>query len=144
MFFGEFEYAIDEKGRILLPARHRETLGEVVMLARGVDGQINVYPVNAWQELAETVGQQNQARSAVRNISRIVYAASECQIDKQGRIVVPQGLRKFAQLIGDAVIVGLDDHLEIWSRERWDALTGKLLDQGSDISEQMAELGVKL
>jgi MraZ protein len=144
MFFGEFEHTLDDKGRVFLPARHRDELGDVVMLSRGYDGQIDVYPVEAWKKIAETVGQQNQARSAVRDVSRFVFAASECQVDRQGRIVVPPTLRKHAGLNGEVVIIGLNDHLEMWGRDRWDKLTTRLVAEGSNISEQMAELGVKL
>ncbi len=144
MFFGEFEHTLDDKGRVFLPARHREELGEIVMAARGVDGQINIYPVAAWQALAETLGDQNQAHSAVRDMGRITFAASECPVDKQGRIVLPNALRKHAQLDTEVVLVGVKNHLEIWSRENWDRLTSRLLSEGSSISEQMANLGVKL
>ncbi len=144
MFFGEFEHTLDDKGRVFLPARHREELGEVVMAARGVDGQIDIYPVPAWQALAEKVGGENQAHAAVRDMSRIFYAASECPVDKQGRIVLPNALRRHAGLDTEVVLVGVKNHLEIWSRENWERLTSRLLSEGSAISEQVATLGVRL
>ena len=144
MFSGEFEHTMDEKGRVFLPARYRDSLGEAVILWRGMDGQINAYPLETWQQIAERMGQQNQALRSVRDLNRILFAASECQIDKQGRILVPPALRKHAGLETNLVILGMQDHLEIWSQERWQQVTERLRTEGSDIAEQLVELGLVL
>jgi MraZ protein len=144
MFSGEYEYSLDDKGRVALPTRYREALGETIVLWRGMDGQVNGYPVAVWQRLAENMGAQNQARRAVRDISRIILSGNECPIDKQGRILIPPALREHGGLGTNLVILGMNDHLEIWSQERWQQVTQRLQTEGSDIAEQLAEIGLVL
>jgi MraZ protein len=144
MFSGEYEHTLDDKGRVFIPARYREELGDTVVLWRGMDGQVNIYPAEAWQKIAHNIGDQNQARRAVRDISRILFAATECQVDRQGRILISPALRKHAELNVNLIILGLNDHLEIWSQERWQQVTQRLQTEGSDIAEQLAEMGLVL
>jgi MraZ protein len=144
MFSGEFEHTLDEKNRIFLPAKYRDKLGETVIVVRGTDGQLNIYPPEAWQRIAENLAGQNQARRAVRDITRILFANSDCPVDKQGRITLTPALRKFANLDTNVVILGVNDHLEIWSPEQWQEVNNRLRTEGSDIAEQLAELGLRL
>jgi MraZ protein len=145
-FFGEYEYNLDDKGRVALPTKYREAMGESVILWRGMDGQVNVYPVANWEKIATKVAGQNQARQAARHISRLVFAANECPIDKQGRILVPPTLREHGALLANSnlVVLGNGDHLELWCQDRWRAVTQQMQTDGSEIAEKMAELGLEL
>lgn len=144
MFRGEDQHTLDEKGRVFVPAKHREELGLVVVLWRGMDGQINVYPQQTWEQVAQRLGQVNQTRTAVRSTSRLVFAAQDCELDRQGRVLIPPLMRRYAELGSEVVILGHNDHVEIWSLERWQQFTEKVYADNSEISESLAQLGVSL
>jgi len=144
MFYGESEHNLDDKGRIFLPARFREELGENVVVMRGTDGQLSVYPLATWEKVAANIGSQNQALQAARDMARLAYAANPIQVDKQGRIVISPVLRRRAQLESAVVIVGVRDRVEIWSPERWEAYNDRVAAEGSEIAEKMAALGLVL
>jgi len=140
MFRGEDEHTIDAKGRVFLPVRHRDELGQTVFLGRGMDGQVNVYPQEVWEDMAQRLSQANQARSEIRNASRFIFAAIDCELDRQGRIRIPASLRRYADLGSDVVILGNNDHVELWSRERWQETCERVLAQGQDNSDNTAKL----
>lgn len=144
MLNGEYNHTLDDKGRVSLPAKHRGEMGDTFMLLPGLDGQINVYPVMVWQKAAENVATQNQALKEARDLTRILYTATECQVDRQGRILIPPSLRARANLETDVVILGMHDHLEIWSQERWQELLKRLDSEGSLIAEKLAGLGLRM
>ncbi len=144
MLSGAYEHTLDDKGRVSLPSKHRNELGNMLVLWPGLDGQINVYPMSAWHEVAQRVASQNQALRAVRDLTRILYTASECQVDRQGRILIPPSLRALAALDSDVVILGVNDHVEIWSQARWQEVWGRLGSEGSEIAERLAELGLRM
>ena len=144
MFRGVDQHAIDDKGRLSLPARHRQQLGETVIVWRALDGQLNVYPVKAWEEVAETAEQLNQLEKNVRRAMRILYTITECDVDRQGRILIPPSFRAYAGLDTNVVIVGVRDHLEIWSEERFEQEWKELAADGSDIMEPLAGSGLRM
>jgi transcriptional regulator MraZ len=144
MLSGTYDHTLDDKGRLSLPAKHRGEMGENLMLLSGLDGQINVYPFSVWQEAAQNVSGQNQAHKEARDLKRILYSAIECQVDRQGRVLVPPPLRARAHLDTDVVILGMHDHLEIWSQQRWLEMQERLDEEGSDIAERMVELGLRM
>jgi MraZ protein len=121
MFSGEYEHTMDDKGRVSLPARHREELGAVVMIGRGTRGQVNVLPLALWQSMAERARQASQDRGDIDDTVRFLFSYNEAEIDRQGRIVIPPALRRHAELGTDVTILGNGDRVEIWSRERWQA-----------------------
>jgi len=118
MFRGEYEHTIDEKGRVLLPVRYREELGETVILARGGDGQINIFPKAHFDEMERRIEESDNV-AAVRNTSRFLSAAIECEVDRQGRIVVPPTLRRHAKLSSEVILAGNRHRVEIWNPELW-------------------------
>jgi MraZ protein len=144
MLSGAYDHTLDDKGRVSLPAKHRSEMGEMLVLWPGLDGQINVYPLALWEMVANNVAEQNQARRLVRDLVRILHTATECQVDRQGRILIPPNLRATAQLDTDVVILGVHDHLEIWSRARWDSMWARLEPEASEIAEKLAELGLRM
>ena len=144
MLSGAYEHTMDDKGRVSLPSKHRSEVGDILILWPGLDGQLNVYPVAVWQKVAEGVAAQNQALRAVRDLTRILHMGTECQVDKQGRILIPPSLRADAELDSNLVILGMNDHLEIWSQPRWREIRSRLDAEGSQIAEKLAELGLRM
>ena len=116
---GTYEHSIDAKGRLFIPAKLREELGLTFYLAMGVDECLAIYPQETWNRFTEKFASLPMSQSAAM---RPLFAnASKCELDSQGRIVIPQKLRKYAGLEKDAVIIGVNDRAEIWSAETWNA-----------------------
>ena len=116
---GTYEHSIDAKGRLFIPAKLREELGVTFYLAMGVDECLAIYPQETWNRFTEKFASLPMSQSAAM---RPLFAnASKCELDSQGRIVIPQKLRKYAGLEKDAVIIGVNDRVEIWSAETWNA-----------------------
>lgn len=116
---GTYEHNIDAKGRLFIPAKLREELGVTFYLAMGVDECLAIYPQETWNRFTEKFASLPMSQSAAM---RPLFAnASKCELDSQGRIVIPQKLRKYAGLEKDAVIIGVNDRAEIWSAETWNA-----------------------
>ena len=116
---GTYEHSIDAKGRLFIPAKLREELGVTFYLAMGVDECLAIYPQETWNRFKEKFASLPMSQSAAM---RPLFAnASKCELDSQGRIVIPQKLRKYAGLEKDAVIIGVNDRAEIWSAETWNA-----------------------
>jgi len=116
---GTYEHSIDAKGRLFIPAKLREELGVTFYLAMGVDECLATYPQETWNRFTEKFASLPMSQSAAM---RPLFAnASKCELDSQGRIVIPQKLRKYAGLEKDAVIIGVNDRAEIWSAETWNA-----------------------
>ena len=116
---GTYEHSIDAKGRLFIPAKLREELGVTFYLAMGVDECLAIYPQETWNRFTEKFASLPMSQSAAM---RPLFAnASKCELDSQGRIVIPQKLRKDAGLEKDAVIIGVNDRAEIWSAETWNA-----------------------
>ena len=116
---GTYEHSIDAKGRLFIPAKLREELGVTFYLAMGVDECLAIYPQETWNRFTEKFAPLPMSQSAAM---RPLFAnASKCELDSQGRIVIPQKLRKYAGLEKDAVIIGVNDRAEIWSAETWNA-----------------------
>ena len=116
---GTYEHSIDAKGRLFIPAKLREELGVTFYLAMGVDECLAIYPQETWNRFTEKFASLPMSQSAAM---RPLFAnASKCELDSQGRIVIPQKLRKYAGLEKDAVIIGFNDRAEIWSAETWNA-----------------------
>lgn len=144
MFSGEFEHTLDEKGRFIIPAKYREMLAEGLFITRGLDGCLFAWPLEEWQATAEQLHGLSLANPNARKFKRQMFSGTECKSDRQGRVLLPPYLRKHAGLApGDEVIiVGVDSRLEIWSRQRWDAMTQKLEAEGDTYAEQLGELGI--
>ena len=116
---GTYEHSIDAKGRLFIPAKLREELGVTFYLAMWVDECLAIYPQETWNRFTEKFASLPMSQSAAM---RPLFAnASKCELDSQGRIVIPQKLRKYAGLEKDAVIIGVNDRAEIWSAETWNA-----------------------
>lgn len=122
MFLGSFEHSVDQKGRIAIPARYRDRFAGGLIAARGFERCINVYPRDEWDKLAAQLSALPFTRPENRRLSRATFASAfDLELDKQGRIVLPQSLRDYAGITEQAMIAGVNTHLEIWDLERWNA-----------------------
>ncbi len=121
MFFGEFDYKIDEKGRVLLPPKFRSELRDGVVLAPGIEKCITAYTVSEWKKLAAILTGTSVTPSKLRRLNRAVFAtAFSTQIDGQGRVALPVPLREYAGINDEVVIAGANNYLEIWSKDGWE------------------------
>ncbi len=142
MFSGEFRHAIDEKGRIIIPARFRPFLQQGMFLTRGLDGCLFLFPLNTWNELAQKIRDLPLTNPVARAFSRLVLSGEECQMDKLGRILIPSHLREFAGLDENVVLIGQGNRIEIWSERRWNELIERFREEESLFAEQFRELGI--
>lgn len=137
MFMGEYHYSIDEKGRLTIPAKLRYELGENFIVTRGLDGCLFVYPKNEWENIIQKYKELPNTKDA-RNFMRFFLSgATVCEFDKQGRINISAPLTKYAELNKDCVIIGVNDRLEVWSKERWESFIDTNEDSLSDIAEKL-------
>ena len=121
MFFGEFDYKIDEKGRVPLPPRFRSGLKDGVVLAPGIEKCITAYTLPEWKKLATTLTSGSVTPSKMRKLNRAFFAmAFNAQIDGQGRIAMPVPLREYAEIVDEVVIAGANTYLEIWNKVHWE------------------------
>ena len=121
MFMGEHSHSIDAKGRLIIPAKFREELGDQFVLTQGMDHTLTIYPMNEWLKFLEQLNQLPLTSKEARTFRRFFTAkATMCELDKQGRILVPAGLREYADLEKDVVLTGNISNIEVWSKKRWD------------------------
>ena len=140
MFMGEYNHTMDTKGRIIVPAKFRETLGEEFVVTLGLDGCLFVYPDEEWQNFVSELKNLPGSKEA-RQLQRYFMAgAASCEVDKQGRILIPSKLRQQAGLEKEVVFVGVLSKIEIWSKERWEA--NNTYDDMDEIAEHMSEFGL--
>jgi MraZ protein len=143
MFLGEYSHNIDDKGRLTLPAKFRAELATGVVVTRGFDGCLFVYPMDEWGEVAQKINSLSFTRKDARSLARLIYSgASHCTPDKQGRVLLPTYLREFANVDGETVIIGLHTRLEIWNPERWQKVRAEVEEHGDMIAEKLAGLGI--
>ena len=143
MFMGEYNHTLDTKGRLIIPTRFRESVGEDFVVTKGLDGCLFVYPQSAWEEFEEKLRALPLTRKDARTLVRFFVAgATSVELDKQGRILIPATLREFAGLEKDVVLAGVTNRVEIWSKDRWAEVNA--VGDMDDIAEQMAELGLDI
>jgi MraZ protein len=141
VFLGRYAHNLDAKGRLAIPARYREALADGVVLTRGIDRCLALYPMEAWRPLAEKVAALPLTDADARNFRRLVFAeAADLSLDAQGRILVPPELRRYAGIEREALVVGVDTSLEVWSPERWAAVESSLDADGAEIAQRLANL----
>lgn len=138
MFLGEFQHSIDDKGRVIMPARFREQLGERFIITRGLDGCLFVYPMEEWLKLSAEVQNLPLARKDARYFSRLLFSgATEGECDKQGRVSIPNVLRDYAQIQRDVVIIGVSSRIEIWSGEIWAEMNSEAEGKFEELAEKL-------
>ena len=141
MFLGRYAHSVDTKGRLAIPARFREELAAGVVLTRGIDRCLALYPMATWLPLAEQVSALPIADPDARTFRRMVFAeAVDLELDAQGRILLPPELRRYAEIDRDAYVVGVNTSIEIWSPARWDAQSALMENDGAEIAQRLATL----
>lgn len=139
MFMGEFAHNIDRKGRLILPAKFRDELGEKAIVNRGLDGCLNVYTLPEWEIVYKKVAALPSTNKQARMFQRTFLAkASEVELDSQGRILIPSGLISEAGLVKECLIIGVANHLEIWSKDKWNSLEQEQLDSFETYAENLS------
>jgi MraZ protein len=143
MLMGEFHHTLDTKGRVIIPAKFREQLGNQFFMTRGMDGCLFGYPSEQWQILEKKMQQLPLTKRDARSFVRFFYsAATECEFDRQGRIIIPKTLRDHAGLEKKCVIVGVSERFEIWSENRWNEFSQKAEENFDNIAENMIDFGL--
>ncbi len=141
MFMGEYNHTIDAKGRLIIPSKFREILGDAFVVTKGLDGCLFVYDNQEWKRFEEKLRSLPITNKEARQFVRFFLAgATEAEVDKQGRILIPNVLREFAEITKDVVLVGVGSRIEIWSRERFEETAS--FEDMDEIAEHMAELGL--
>jgi MraZ protein len=142
VFTGEYRHAVDDKGRIAVPSRFRVQLAGSVVVARWMDSCLAIFPVTAWEELAAKLAGLPMTDPNARLLQRQLFAgAFETELDRQGRVLVPQNLRDHAGLEGEALVLGSRDHAEIWAPARW-AEYSRSLEDPDAFAQAIAGLGI--
>ncbi|MFN8499353.1 MAG: division/cell wall cluster transcriptional repressor MraZ [Anaerolineae bacterium] len=145
MFYGEFLQDVDARGRLVIPQAFRADLANGLVITRGLDGCLLVYPASRWDEVADAVSRLPLTRSVARAFVRLLLGGASPQtLDTQGRFTLPTPLRRFGRLESSAVIVGAGDHIEVWSDAAWGQMTDDLAAKGSEIAENLSNLGFAL
>lgn len=141
VFMGEYNHTIDAKGRLIVPSKFREQLGNEFVVTKGLDGCLFVYSNEEWQRIETSFREKPLTSKDARKFLRFFFAgAASCEVDKQGRILLPANLREYAGIDKDVVSVGVLSRVEIWSKERW--LADGDYEDMDEIAEHMAELGL--
>ncbi len=143
MFIGEYNHGIDDKGRLAIPAKFRERLHHGGVVTRGLDRCLFVYPQRDWQQLADKLSRLPISQANTRAFARLMLAgAMELDMDKQGRVVLPDYLRKYAGVKKKVVVAGLYNRLELWDQVAWEKYKAGTEKSSGDIAEALGSLGV--
>ncbi len=141
MFIGEYAHNLDAKGRIIIPAKFREALNTSFILTRGLDGCLTIYSKEQWEKIFEKLNKLPSTKKATRQyIHMLTSRATECTLDNQGRIQIPSFLSKPVNIIKECVIVGVNDHIEIWNKEAWEAYYDEASESFEEVAEELSEL----
>jgi len=137
---GEFQHSIDDKGRIIIPVKFRENLGEQFIITRGLDNCLFVYPMNEWSVLEQKLKSLPLMKSDARAFSRFFFSgATECELDKQGRVNVPNTLCEYAKFNKECVVIGVSNRVEIWSKSIWEDYFQQSEESFNEIAEKLVD-----
>ncbi len=138
MFIGEHQHSFDAKGRLILPSKFRSRLGDRCISTRGLDRSLFVFPLDEWDSLEQKLRKLPLTMPEARRFTRYLFSgASECELDVQGRILIPPSLREYAGINREVVIIGAGSRIEIWAKERW-------LEYAAPVEETFDDLAAKL
>ena len=141
MFLGEHQHTIDAKGRLIIPSRFREGLGENFVLTKGLDTCLFAYPLEEWAIVERKMRSLPMTKSDARAFVRFFFSgATECEIDKQGRVLIPAPLREYAGLKKETIVSGVASRVEMWAKEKWEAYSADAASSVEEIAEKMEDL----
>ncbi len=143
MLIGEYEHSIDTKGRLIMPAKLKQDLGDTFVVTKGLDSSLFVFSLTEWSNFEEKLKTLPLTNKNARDFVRFFLSgATECEIDKQGRFLITANLRQYAGLEKDVVIIGVGTRLEIWNKERWQSYSNEENISADEIAENMTMLGI--
>lgn len=143
MFIGEYQHSVDPKKRLALPSKFRKELGTRVVVTRGLDKCLFVYPIKTWKDLAEKLGTLPMGEASTRSFVRLMLAgAVDSDVDNQGRILLPDYLKEYAGLDRSVTVAGLFNRLEIWDEQSWKTYRNKAEENSAEVAEQLGKLGI--
>ncbi|MDF2670288.1 MAG: cell division protein MraZ [Paenibacillus sp.] len=145
MFMGEYQHSVDEKGRMIIPAKFRDALGPQFVVTRGLDNCLFVYPKEEWAILEQKLKSLSLMKSDARAFTRFFFSgATECELDKQGRINIPNTLCEYANLDKDCVVLGVSNRVEIWSKQVWASYFKQSESSFNEIAEKLVDFNFDL
>ncbi len=137
---GEYQHNVDAKGRLIVPAKFREDLGDVFVLTRGLDQCLFGYPMDEWKVIEEKIKSLPMTKKDARAFARFFFSgATECEIDKQGRINIPSTLRQYGKLEKECVVLGVSNRIEIWNKEIWENYFAESEESFAEIAENLID-----
>jgi len=143
VLLGEYQHSVDEKGRLTIPSRLREGLGERFVVTKGLDSCLFVYPLAEWNALETKLRALPLTRPEARSVVRLFFSgAIECELDRQGRILLPPNLRSHARLVKDAYIIGVSNRVEIWDKETWEEYSQQAAASFEQAAAHLDDLGI--
>ncbi len=143
MFMGAYQHSLDEKGRLIIPAKFRDSLGDNFILNQGLDNCLYIYPRSQWKVLEEKIKELPTADPKTRAFVRLFFSgAVEAELDKQGRIVIPQHLREHAALEKDVYVIGVSTKVEVWSKENWEKYSMETKQSYEGFAQNIVNLGI--
>lgn len=141
MFMGEYNHSIDAKGRLIIPSKFRDALGDNFVVTKGLEGCLFVFESYEFESFMDKLNEKSDLEAKVRKIKRFfISGAQQLEPDKQGRMLVPPTLREYACLEKDVVFAGVGGHIEIWDKSKWDEITS--FDDINDIAEELSAIGI--
>lgn len=145
LFIGEFHHNLDAKSRLIVPAKFRQDLGSNFVMTRGLEGCLFVFPQEEWKVIADKMAALPLMKKDARQFARMFLSgATEVDVDKSGRFVIPQVLSEFASLEKECVVIGVQNRLEVWSKEKWNAFLSGALDEYEEIAEQLIDFEIQI
>lgn len=141
MFIGEYSHTLDAKGRLIIPSKFREELHTSFILTRGLDGCLTIYSLKQWEKIFEEINKLPDTKKNTRMYVRVLTSnATECSLDGQGRILIPDNLLKAVSIEKDCKVVGANDHIEIWNEDAWKKYYEDAAKNFEDVAENLTDL----
>ena len=141
MFIGEYQHNLDAKGRIIIPSKFRDELNTNFILTRGLDGCLTIYSQKQWEKMFVEIDKLPTTKKAARQYVRMLTStATQCELDGQGRIVIPSFLSKPVNIEKECVVIGANDHIEIWDKATWDSYYNEASNSFEEVAENLSEL----
>lgn len=143
MLIGEYTHTVDDKNRISLPVKFRKEIGKKIVVTQGLDNCLFMYSGKEWEKISEKLAELGMGQADTRGFNRFMLAgAAEVEVDSNGRILIPEYLKKFASLESKVVFTGVHNRIEVWNEKRWAEYKRKIEAQADQMAEKLGEIGV--